>query len=256
MSLPRLGRDRGDGRAALLGIPHPLAALLADTEPGGPAVVRVFQEDVRDRDRGLALEEPALDVLLWVRAGRALDHVDALDDDASLFREHLQDLPLGALVLAGDHDDLVPAPQAHLRGGRGGFSLLTEHGSNDLWRERDDLHELLLAELAGDGAEDARPDRLLLGVDEYRGVRVESDVAAVAPPLLAHRADDDGLHDLPLLHRLGRVGVRLLDGAGDDVADAAVVPRGPALQADAEELPGPGVVCDLEDRPHLDHGGP
>src|SRR5258706_1352830 len=166
MSLSRLGRDRGDGRAALLGIAHPLATLLADAEPGRPAVVRVLQEDVRDRDRGLALEEAALDVLLRVRARRPLDHVDALDDDAPLLREDLQDLPLGALVLARDDDDLVPAAKTHLRGGRGGFSLLTEHGSNDLWRERDDLHELLLTELAGDGAEDARPDRLLLRVDE------------------------------------------------------------------------------------------
>src|ERR1051325_7094676 len=54
-------------------------------------------------------------------------------------------------------------------------------------RERDDLHELPLAELAGHGAEDAGPDRLAGVIDENRRVVVELYVRAVAaggvPPL-------------------------------------------------------------------------
>ena len=53
-----------------------------------------------------------------------------------------------------------------------------------LGRERDDLHELAGAELAGHRPEDARADGLHVLVDEDRGVAVELDVAAVrrGPP--------------------------------------------------------------------------
>src|SRR5262245_34814738 len=88
--------------------------------------------------------------------------------------------------------------------------------SDDLRSERDDLHELALAQLARDRAEDARADRLFLVVDQHRRVRVEADVAAVAPLLGVHRADDDRLDDCALLHRA--VGSRFLDRSGDHVA--------------------------------------
>src|SRR5437016_1200043 len=45
--------------------------------------------------------------------------------------------------------------------------------SQDLRRERDDLHEVPFAQLARDGAEDARPARVVLGVDQHDGVLVE-----------------------------------------------------------------------------------
>src|SRR4029079_15824471 len=47
------------------------------------------------------------------RLGVALDHVDALDDDASLFRLEAQHAPALALVLAGDDDDLIPLANVH-----------------------------------------------------------------------------------------------------------------------------------------------
>src|SRR5438309_176838 len=44
--------------------------------------------------------------------------------------------------------------------------------SDDLGCERNDLHELALAKLAGNRSEDAGPDRLVLIVDEYGRVVV------------------------------------------------------------------------------------
>src|SRR2546423_1677974 len=50
---------------------------------------------------------------------------------------------------------------------------------HDLAGEADDLAETAVAQLAGDRAEDARPPRVLLLVDEHQGVAVEPHVAAV-----------------------------------------------------------------------------
>src|SRR3954469_14898235 len=102
-----------------------------------------------------------------------------------------------------------------------------------LRRERDDLHEVALAQLARDRAEDARAARVVLRVDDHRGVLVEGDVGAVLAPELLLGAHDDGLDDLALLDRALRVG--LLDRGRDDVADAGVAPARAALDADAED---------------------
>src|SRR5438477_13068301 len=51
----------------------------------------------------------------------------------------------------------------------------------DLWRQADDLHEILLAELAGNRPEDPRAARVALVVDDDCGVLVECDLAAVLP---------------------------------------------------------------------------
>src|SRR5215212_10879431 len=90
---------------------------------------------------------------------------------------------------------------------------------DDFGREGDDLHELPLAELAGDGAEDARADGLALVVDENGRVVVELDVRPVAAARLLDRADDDGLDDRALLDRAVRR--RFLDRRRDDVAQAS-----------------------------------
>src|ERR687888_2079334 len=87
--------------------------------------------------------------------------------------------------------------------------------SEHLRCQRDDLHELLVAQLAADRAEDAGAARLVVVLDEHRGVLVEPDVGAVRTALLLHRADDDGLHHVALLH--AGTGDRVLDGGDDDV---------------------------------------
>src|SRR5687768_13303880 len=77
-------------------------------------------------------------------------------------------------------------------------------GLEHLRRERDDLHEVALTQLAGDRPEDARPARVVGGVDQHRGVLVERDVGAVLAAELLLRANDDRGHDLALLHRAVR----------------------------------------------------
>src|SRR5215212_9739253 len=121
----------------------------------------------------------------------------------------------------------------------------------DLRREADDLHEVAVAQLAGDRPEDARAARVVGGVDDHGGVLVEGDVGPVVAPELLLRAHDDGLDDLALLDRALRVG--LLDRGGDDVPDAGVAASRAALHADAEDLAGAGVVGHLEAGLVLDH---
>src|SRR5207244_609734 len=69
---------------------------------------------------------------------------------------------------------------------------------DNLGRQRDDLEELLLAELAGDGAEDAGSDRLIDVVDDDSGVLVEANIGTVFAAIFFARADDHGLDDLTL----------------------------------------------------------
>src|SRR3546814_231967 len=45
--------------------------------------------------------------------------------------------------------------------------------------ERDDLHELLGTQFTGHGPEDARADRLVLVVEQHRGIAVETDQRTV-----------------------------------------------------------------------------
>src|SRR6476469_9854823 len=56
--------------------------------------------------------------------------------------------------------------------------------SEDLRSERDDLHVVALAQLAGNRPEDARPARVALRGDEDGGVLVEADVAAIRAAVL------------------------------------------------------------------------
>src|SRR5215210_6604018 len=123
--------------------------------------------------------------------------------------------------------------------------------SEHLRGERDDLHEVAVAQLAGHRAEDASAARVVAVVDQHGGVLVEGDVGAVVAPELLLRAHHHGGNDLALLHRAVRDG--LLDGADDDVAHAGVAPVAAAAHADAEHLAGARVVRDLEPGLLLDH---
>src|SRR4051794_4377361 len=130
-------------------------------------------------------------------------------------------------------------------------SVLIRMASEHLGRERDDLHEAAVAQLARHRAEDARPARVVLGVDDDRRVLVEGDVGPVVAPELLLGAHDDRLDDVALLDRPVRVG--LLDGGDDDVAHARVAAPGPAHHADGEDLAGAGVVGHPQAGLVLDH---
>src|SRR5579863_149290 len=62
-------------------------------------------------------------------------------------------------------------------------------GLQHLRSEGDDPHEVALAQLARHRAEDARPARVVLVVDQHRGVLVKRDVGAVLAPVRLAGAD-------------------------------------------------------------------
>src|SRR5690606_31401592 len=70
--------------------------------------------------------------------------------------------------------------------------------------QRDDLHELLGAQLARDRSEDAGADRLQLGVEQHGGVAVELDERAVAAANALGGAHHHGVVDLALLDAAAR----------------------------------------------------
>src|SRR4051794_41229849 len=72
-------------------------------------------------------------------------------------------------------------PSRHVSGRIGARATGPGRGrrSDDFRRQADDLHELAVAQLAGDRPEDARAAGILLVVDEDHGVAVEFDVRAV-----------------------------------------------------------------------------
>src|SRR4029079_10673833 len=123
--------------------------------------------------------------------------------------------------------------------------------SEDLRGERDDLHEVLLAQLSRDRPEDAGAARVAGRVDQDRGVLVEGDRGAVVAAERLSRADEPRLGDLALLD--GALRARRLDGGGDHVPDARVAALRPALHADAEDLARAGVVGHAQPAFLLDH---
>src|SRR6185436_11888780 len=82
--------------------------------------------------------------------------------------------------------------------------ILMVMGLQDLRRQRDDLHELLGAQLAGHRTRDAGADRLALLVDQHGGVAVEADGAAVDAAQRERRPHHDGAMDLALLDAAAR----------------------------------------------------
>src|SRR6476620_3445274 len=75
------------------------------------------------------------------------------------------------------------------------LTLISEH----LRRQRNDLHELLVAQLTAHGTEDARAAGLTVGTKDHCGVLVEADVGTVGTTALLHGAHDHGLDDVALL---------------------------------------------------------
>src|SRR5207244_5573951 len=102
--------------------------------------------------------------------------------------------------------------------------------------------------------EDARAARIALRVDDHGGVFVEGNRGAVVAAERLARANDHGLDDFALLDRALWRG--LLDRADDDVADPRVAAACSALDADAQQLAGAGVVGDSQSGLLLDHRRP
>src|SRR5690606_3754998 len=120
-----------------------------------------------------------------------------------------------------------------------------------LGRERDDLHELLGAQLARDRTEHARPEELALVVEQYRGVGVEADGRPVRAAHALARAYDDRVVHVALLDLAARD--RLLHAHLDDVADVRVAPLRAAQHLDALDALRAAVVRHRQHALHLDH---
>src|SRR5882762_8599237 len=112
--------------------------------------------------------------------------------------------------------------------------------SDDFRRQRDDLHELPLAQLTRHGAEDARPLGLFLVVDQHRGILVEPDVGAVLPPHFLHGPDEDRVVVVTLLAAAARE--RLLAGYEVGVSGTAGTCQGAAEHFAAPCHLGFGVI--------------
>src|SRR6267143_1337074 len=126
--------------------------------------------------------------------------------------------------------------------------------SDHLGRERDDLHEPLVAQLAPHRPEDAGRAGLPLVGNEHGGILVEPDVGAILALGLLGRAHDHRLHHFALFDLAGGDGI--LDGDDYDVAQPRVAALGPAQYADHERASRARVVRDLENRFLLHHGPP
>src|ERR1700733_4876142 len=118
-------------------------------------------------------------------------------------------------------------------------------------RERDDLGELLVAQLAGYRPENARSNRLVRIINQYRRVIVKTDVRPVLAPLLFARAHDHALHHGTLLYLAFRL--RFLHRRRDDVAQSRRQPRISAQRQDAGQLARAGIVRHRQPCSHLSH---
>src|SRR5262249_47771038 len=118
-------------------------------------------------------------------------------------------------------------------------------------RQADDAGKAAIAQLAGDGAEDARAARVLLGIDDDHGVAVKADVAAVVALGRLARADDHALDHVDRL--VVSTGQGLLHAGHDDIAQAGITPPGAAQHLDAHAFLGAGVVRDVEVGVLLNH---
>src|SRR5207247_2246616 len=114
--------------AVCCAIAPPLLVQDAAAAPAGPDLLPVVQNRVSDArrlaalaadrheiaeiDGRLALQDPALDVLLRVRLGMLADEVHALDDRPSLRGEHAQHAPGAPLALPGQDQHGVVPPDA------------------------------------------------------------------------------------------------------------------------------------------------
>src|SRR5450755_1907522 len=119
-------------------------------------------------------------------------------------------------------------------------------------RQRDDFHELDIAQLARHRPEYSGADRLELVRQQYRRIGVEADQRAVRAPHATLGAHDDRVVYLAFLDLAAWD--RILDADLDDIADCGIAPLGAAQHLDAHQALGPAVVGYIEYGSHLNHG--
>src|SRR4051794_28205107 len=120
---------------------------------------------------------------------------------------------------------------------------------DNLWRERDDLEELLLSKLTSHRAKDTGSDRLHRIVNNDGGVLVEANVGSILAAILLAGTHDHGLDDLALLD--GSVRRSLFDRRGDDIAEAGLLAQTATEGQDHLKLARAGVIGHVKDCSHL-----
>src|SRR5580704_6889914 len=123
---------------------------------------------------------------------------------------------------------------------------------NDLAGQAQDFGEFAVSKLAGHRAKDTGPARVPLVVDQDDRIAIEPDVAAVLPSRRGPHADDHAFGHCAFLDGRARNG--LLNRDDDDVAQTGCPPLGTAQHLDAPGGFGAGVIGDIDDGLHLDHG--
>src|SRR5260221_1929176 len=225
-----------------------LAAVFEDAQADAVGLLRdrVPDGDVGHVDRHFLGDDAARLILHRVGLGVLLDLVDAVHEHVPVVHD-LRHVAALALVTARDDDDVVAfLDLAHFYA-PAILSIRLQH----FRRERHDLHEPLVAQLARDRSEDARADRLELGGEQHGGIGVEADQRAVRAAHALARAHDHRVVDLDLLHASSRR--RVLDRDLDHVTDVRVPALAAAQHLDTHHRTCAGVIGDVQHRLHLDH---
>jgi len=168
-----------------------------------------------------------------------VDGVNIVNDQA-VFGGALGHFAALALVATRDHDDVVA------------FANLV-HGRSlqNFGRQGHDLHELLGAQFARHGSEDAGADGLQLGVEQHCCVAVEFDQCAVRATNALGRANHHCAVNLAFFD--AATGSGFFDSDFDDVAHAGVTALRAAEHLDAHHGFGTRVVGNIESRLRLNH---
>src|SRR5882757_1855769 len=126
--------------------------------------------------------------------------------------------------------------------------------SQYLWCQRDDLHELHIAQLARHGSKNTRADGLELVGQQHGGVGVEADQRTIGAAHAALGTHDDRVIHLAFLDLAARD--RILDADLDHIAHRRITALRAAEHLDAHQALGAAVVGHIQNRSHLDHVGP
>src|SRR5574341_1066124 len=124
--------------------------------------------------------------------------------------------------------------------------------SEDLGRQRNDLHEFLPPQFPGHRPEDAGADRLALGVDQDRGVAIKLDIGPIVTPHALDRPHHHRLDHLSLLD--AALGDGFFDRDANHVADGRVTAFGSAEHVETDDVFGARIVGDVQHGIDLDHG--
>src|SRR6202041_2068874 len=126
--------------------------------------------------------------------------------------------------------------------------------SQYLWRQRDNLHELHIAQLARHGSKNTRADGLELVGQQHGRVGVEANQRAIGAAHAALGAHHDCVIYLALLDLAARD--RILDADLDHIAHRRITALRAAEHLDAHQALGAAVVGHVQNSSHLNHVGP